>query len=103
MSDARIHDRGYRAYEGERSGIPGAVRSVSWHAMRAVLGIGRPARHKIFPAVAAVIAFLPAVVFVGLAALFPVDLLCDLVQDLVALAANLNRRRAQHSSCHGVV
>jgi ABC-2 type transport system permease protein len=75
VSDARIHDRGYRAYEGERSGIPGAVRSVGWHAMRTVLGIGRPARHKIFPVVAAVIAFLPAVVFVGLAALFPVDLL----------------------------
>lgn len=75
MSDARIHDRGYQPYEGERSGELGAVRSVGWHAVRSVLGLGRPARHKIFPVLAAVIAFLPAIVFVGLAALFPVDLL----------------------------
>lgn len=75
MTDAQIHDRGYRPYDGERSGVLGAVWSVGWHSMRAVLGIGRPARHKIFPALAAVIAFLPAIVFVGLAALFPVDLL----------------------------
>lgn len=75
MTDARIHDRGYQPYTGDRSGVMGAVRSVGWHAMRSVLGLGRPARHKIFPALSAVIAFLPAIVFVGLAALFPVDLL----------------------------
>ena len=75
MTGARIHDRGYRAYDGDRTGTFGAVWSVGWHSMRAVLGIGRPARYKIFPALAAVIAFLPAIVFVGLAALFPVDLL----------------------------
>lgn len=75
MTDARIHDRGYRAYEGERSGVPGAMWSVCRHSIRAVLGIGRPARFKIFPALSALIAYLPAIVFVGLAALFPVDLL----------------------------
>lgn len=74
MSDARIHDRGYRGYDGERSGVGGAVTSVGWHAMRAVLGLGRPARHKIFPVLAAVLAYLPAIVFVGIAAIFPGEL-----------------------------
>ena len=37
--------------------------------MRATLGLGRPARHKIFPVIAVVIAYLPAVVFVGISVL----------------------------------
>ncbi len=75
MTDARIHDRGYEPYTGERAGVAGAVRSTGWQAMRSVLGLGRRARHKVFPVLAALIAFLPAIVFVGIAALFPVDLL----------------------------
>ncbi len=75
MSDsATIHDRGYRRYEGERSGVFGAIRSVTWHSIRSVLGLGRSARHKIFPVISVLIAYLPALVFVGIAALLPVDL-----------------------------
>ncbi len=75
MSDeAIILDRGYRSYEGHRSGVGGAIRSVTWHSIRNVLGIGRLARHKVFPAVSVIIAYLPALIFVGIAALFPVDL-----------------------------
>jgi len=77
VSDARIHDRGYRPYTGPRAGVPGAVRSVAIHGFRSVLGLGRGGRHKVFPVLAIVIAFLPAIVFVGLAALFPVDLIED--------------------------
>lgn len=62
---AQIHDRGYRKFDGKRSGVAGAVRSVVWHTTRSVLGLGRSARHKIFPVVVLVIAFLPAVIFVG--------------------------------------
>ena len=75
MSDsATILDRGYRRYEGERSGVFGAIRSVTWHSIRSVLGLGRSARHKIFPVISVLIAYLPALVFVGIAALLPVDL-----------------------------
>ncbi len=75
MSDAAtILDRGYRRYEGERSGVFGAIRSVAWHSIRSVLGLGRSARHKIFPVISVLIAYLPALVFVGIAALLPVDL-----------------------------
>lgn len=73
MSDARILDRGYRTYDGPRLGPSGAVRSLVRHTSRRVLGIRRPARSKILPILAAVIAYLPALVFVGIAALIPDD------------------------------
>ncbi len=69
MSDARILDRGYRAYEGSRSGVAGAVRSVAWHTVRSILGLGRKGRHKVFPVVVIVIGFVPAVAFLAIAIL----------------------------------
>ncbi|MEL6890009.1 MAG: ABC transporter permease [Actinomycetota bacterium] len=69
MSDAQILDRGYRRFDGERSGVRGAVRSVAWHTTRSILGLGRPARHKIFPVIVLLVAFIPAVAFLGLAVL----------------------------------
>lgn len=69
MTDARILDRGYRKYDGERSGVIGAMRSVAWHTTRSILGLGRKARHKIFPIIVFVIAFLPAIAFLGLSIL----------------------------------
>lgn len=73
--DAQIVERGFQRYEGRRSGVPGAIRSVSWESIRATLGLGRPARYKIFPAIAIVIAYLPAVVFIGIAVLIPGDII----------------------------
>jgi len=73
--DAQIVERGFQRYEGRRSGVPGAIRSVSWESVRATLGLGRPARYKIFPAIAIVIAYLPAVVFIGIAVLIPGDII----------------------------
>jgi len=73
--DARIVERGFQRYDGPRSGVPGAIRSVSWESIRATLGLGRPARNKIFPVIAVVIAYLPAVVFIGIAILIPGDIL----------------------------
>ena len=61
-----IYDRGYRKYEGARSGVVGAVRSLVWQTIRSILGLGRPARHKVFPVIVVAIAALPAVVFVGI-------------------------------------
>ena len=73
--DAQIVERGFQRYEGRRSGVAGAIRSVSWESIRATLGLGRPARTKIFPVIAVVIAYLPAIVFVGIAVLIPGDIL----------------------------
>lgn len=66
---ALILDRGYRRFEGRRSGTIGAMRSVTWHALRSILGLGRKARHKVFPVIVVVFAFLPAIAFLALAAL----------------------------------
>lgn len=68
-SEARIVERGFQRYEGPRSGVRGAIRSVSWESIRATIGLGRPARHKIFPVAAVAIAYVPAIVFVGVAVL----------------------------------
>ena len=72
---ARIIDQGYRSYDGPRTGLPGAVRSVVRYSVRHTLGLGRPARHKILPWLAVVIALVPAVVFVGLAVVLNVDII----------------------------
>jgi ABC-2 type transport system permease protein len=71
---AQIHDRGYRTFDGKRSGVPGAMRSVAWHSTRSVLGLGRQARHKVAPVLVIVVAFLPAVIYAGLAAILGGDL-----------------------------
>ena len=69
MSDtgARIYDVGYRSYDGPRRPPWWAVLTVCLHAVQRVLGLRRSFRHKILPALAIVIAFLPAVVSIVVA------------------------------------
>lgn len=71
--DARIIDRGYRPYDGPRLGAAGAVRSLMKHTAQRVMGLRRPLPNKILPMLAAAIAYVPAIVFVGLAALITDD------------------------------
>jgi ABC-2 type transport system permease protein len=71
VSDARIIDRGYRPYDGPRLGPRGAVRSLMRHTAQRVMGLKRPGRAKILPFLAVMIAYVPAIVFVGVAALIP--------------------------------
>ena len=66
---AQIVDRGFQRYDGPRAGIFQAIRSVTWQSIRSTLGLGRPARHKIFPVLAVAIAYVPAIAFVGLSVL----------------------------------
>lgn len=63
---ARILDRGYRPYDGPRSGVRGAVRSLTTHSMQRALGLKRTAWAKVLPALTVFIAYVPAIVFVGL-------------------------------------
>src|SRR4051812_20732822 len=71
MSDARIVDQGYRPYEGPRRGLRGAVRSLAWHSVLRALGMRRTAWAKLLPIASIGIAYLPAAVFVGVAAILP--------------------------------
>ncbi|MBW3574694.1 MAG: ABC transporter permease [Actinobacteria bacterium] len=74
MSDARILDRSYRRYEGERRGVAGAVRSLAWHSALRALGLRRSLWAKLLPLLSVGIAYVPAIVFVGVAALLPEQL-----------------------------
>lgn len=49
MTDQVIYDRGYRTYDGERTGPSGARRAVYKDGIRRVLGLGRKAREKVYP------------------------------------------------------
>lgn len=71
MSDARILDQGYRPYEGPRRGLAGAVRSLAWHSVLRALGLRRTAWAKLLPIASVLIAYVPAAVFVGIAAIIP--------------------------------
>lgn len=80
MADARILDKGYRPYDGPRRGLAGAVRSLAWHSVLRSLGLRRTAWAKVLPIASVLIAYVPAVVFVGIAAIIP-----DRVRDEVDL------------------
>jgi ABC-2 type transport system permease protein len=61
-----IYDRGYRTYDGPRTGPRGARRAVYRDGFRRVLGLGRKARQKVFPWSLITIALVAAAVFVGI-------------------------------------
>ncbi len=69
MSDRTgvVYDLGYKPYEGPRLGRAGAIKAMLKDGLRRSFGIRRKARKKVYPWFLAVVAFLPAVVFVGLA------------------------------------
>lgn len=71
--DAHIADRGYRRYQGQRLGTSGAQRALYVASLQRALGLRRKARYKVVPLIVAVMAYLPAAVFVGVAALVPVQ------------------------------
>ena len=75
MSDqgARIYDVGYRSYDGPRSAPIWALATIWRHTLQRVLGLHRSFRHKVLPGIALVIAFVPALIFVGIAAFLPVE------------------------------
>jgi ABC-2 type transport system permease protein len=60
-----IYDRGYRTYEGERTGPAGARRAVYKDGIRRVLGLGRKARTKIYPWLMIGIAVAMAAIVIG--------------------------------------
>lgn len=70
MTTARIGERGYQRYTGARAGHAHAVRSLYAQTLRRVLGLRRPARTKVLPVMSIVFAFVPAIVFIGIGALF---------------------------------
>jgi ABC-2 type transport system permease protein len=79
--DARIVDRGYRRYEGPRLGARGARRALFVASLQRAVGLRRRFRHKVIPLLVATMAYVPAAVFVGAAALVPEQLADELVPE----------------------
>ena len=71
--DARILDRGYRSYDGPRRGVWGAISTLTFHSVQRALGLRRSVWAKLLPFGGVLIAYLPAIVFVGVVALIPLD------------------------------
>ncbi len=76
---ARIHDRGHRAYDGPRLGATHAVAVLFAQGVWRVAGRRRPIWAMLLFGATLLLAYLPAVVFVGLAALLSDEDLRDLV------------------------
>jgi ABC-2 type transport system permease protein len=68
---ARIFEPGYRPYRGVRLGVSHSVWALARHSTERILGLKRPARYKVLPFTAVLIAYLPAVAFIGVIALIP--------------------------------
>jgi ABC-2 type transport system permease protein len=60
-----VYDRGYRPYEGPRGGRRAATGALYRTSLRRAIGLRRPWRQKLAPAVLLAIAVVPAVINVG--------------------------------------
>jgi len=81
MTDARILGTGYRTYDGPRLGPRHAVWTLTRHTFERIMGLKRPARYKVLPVLTLVIAYLPAVAFIGAIALVPSRRLGSFIPD----------------------
>lgn len=68
-----IYDLGYRRYDGPRLGRQHAVMALYLYSLRGAFGIGRRTSSKIIPIIITVIAFLPALIQLGVAAIVSDD------------------------------
>lgn len=64
-----IYDLGYRGYEGARLGRNHAILTLYLYSLRGAFGLGRRATAKIVPFALVILAFLPAVIQLGIGAL----------------------------------
>ena len=68
---ARIIDRSYRPYDGPRGGLSTSMVTVVKHSIQRSLGIKRTIWQKVLPVVTVAIAYIPAIVFIGLSTFIP--------------------------------
>ena len=66
-----IYDLGYRRYDGVRLGRRHSVLSLYFYTLRGAFGLGRRSSSKIIPIAVAIIAFIPALIQLGIAAIVP--------------------------------
>ncbi len=79
-NSAEIFDRGYRSYEGPRTGIASSMRAVVAVSIQRALGLRRKFRFKVVPLITIILAYVPALIFLGISVIFPAELVGE-VQD----------------------
>lgn len=78
---AEIFDRGYRSYDGPRAGVQSSMRAVFVATVQRALGLRRKFRYKIVPLATILIAYVPALVFLGVTALLPSEIAGQVVAE----------------------
>ena len=68
-AQSNIYDLGYRNYDGERIGRRGTLLTLYVHGLRSAFGLGRRTSSKIFPFGLAIVAFIPAIIQLGVGAI----------------------------------
>lgn len=63
-----IYDLGYQRYEGKRLGRANAIKTLIGFSFKSAFGIGRGGKAKTIPSIMLVLAFLPAVILIAIAA-----------------------------------
>ena len=76
-----IFSRGYRAYEGPRTGVRSGMVAVAVASIQRAFGLRRKFRFKVVPLITIFIAYVPGVVFLGVAVLLPSELASEVVAD----------------------
>lgn len=76
----QIHNLGYRAYDGTRSGVGWSVRCLALHSFRQALGLKRPGKHKIAPGLTLLFAYLPALGMMAFAAVLGAEVARDIAE-----------------------
>ena len=64
LDGSTIHDLGYRRYSGPRVGASGAWSALYSQSLRAMFGLGRPAKAKVIPTLVLAVTMLPSLAVV---------------------------------------
>lgn len=80
-STPEIFSRGYRAYVGPRTGVRSGMVAVALASIQRAFGLRRKFRFKVVPLLTIVIAYIPALAFLGIAVLLPSELASEVVAD----------------------
>jgi ABC-2 type transport system permease protein len=70
---ARIVDRGYQHYDGERHGVGASLLAIAIGTIKRSLGFKRPGSAKILPFILILLAMAPAIIVLGIRVILPVN------------------------------
>lgn len=70
MSNAKIYSQGYSRYDGPRNGTSSSIVALQKQSLRQGLGLGRKFRFKLAPIYIILSAYLPTILYIGIAVLF---------------------------------